>query len=61
MSVQQVFERQKYLEMTIETFGQTIKDLKKELSSDSELRQERDELADKLDSWSKEFQEGAKE
>jgi len=31
MSVQQVFERQKYLEMTIETFGQTIKDLKKEL------------------------------
>lgn len=31
MSVQQVFERQKYLEMTIETYGKQIKDLKKEL------------------------------
>jgi len=31
MSVQQVFERQKYLEITIETFGKQITALKKEL------------------------------
>jgi len=31
MSVQQVFERQKYLEITIETFGKKIRALKKEL------------------------------
>jgi len=31
MSVQQVFERQKYLEMTIETYGKQIAELKKEL------------------------------
>jgi hypothetical protein len=51
LSVHDVMKRQFHFKETMQQSQDEI----------NKLRQERDELEDKLDSWSKEFQEGAKE